>query len=54
MTYIDLVNTIAEMTPVSIDSSDDVLEDCVATINRLIEEARKTQRAGVIKVYGGK
>lgn len=34
-----LLGTVARLTPYSIDSSDDCLEDACVTLNRLIEEA---------------
>jgi hypothetical protein len=40
MTHRELVQQIARMTRYSIDSSDDMLDDCVATMNRLIQEAK--------------
>lgn len=35
-----LIQTIARMDPYSIDSSDDMLEDAVSTMNSLIQSAR--------------
>lgn len=40
MTSEQFIRTIARMVPYSIDSSDDILDDAVATLNRLIHEAK--------------
>ena len=44
MTNRQLVQLIAGMTRYSIDSDDDKLDDCVATMNRLIQEAQEIVR----------
>ena len=38
--YRNFALTVANFTPYSIDSSDDQLEDAIATLNRLIDEAK--------------
>jgi hypothetical protein len=45
MTNRQLVRLIADMSYYSIDSSDDKLDDCVATMNHLIDEARAIRHA---------
>lgn len=41
MTAEKFIGMIARLTPMTINSTDDQLEDAIATINRLIEYARE-------------
>ena len=45
-----IINTIARMTPYRIGWSDDKLDDAVATLNRLIEEAQAVAEPDVPEV----